>query len=274
MNDRTLPLYLAELERIQPKEIIGYPSAIYAVAEYCLRRRLPPLVKPRAVVTNSETLWAWQRAAIEKVFGCQVADYYGSAECVAFAGQCEAGSYHFNPHLSIVEIVDGQGRPVGPGESGALVATTLTNDVMPLIRYRIGDDATRSASRCPCGSPWPSASAILGRQDDVIITPDGRPIGRIDHIFKGMTGIRECQVIQETATAVRLDVVPGTGFDAAQRALLVRHLRERIGQEFEIDIRLVREIPRTARGKFRGVISHVARARRTGAVPEPAGARS
>jgi phenylacetate-CoA ligase len=259
LSDRTIPLYLEELERVQPREIIGYPSAIYTVAEYCVRNGVRPNIRPRIVVTNSETLWAWQRGPIESVFGCRVADYYGSAECIVFAGQCEAGAYHFNPLLSVVEIVDNDGNPVGPGETGSLVCTTLSNEVMPLVRYKVGDEATRLAGSCACGNEWPSAQAIVGREDDNIITRDGRSIGRIDHIFKGLVGIRECQVIQEAIDEMYLDVVADTGFDEAQRQLLVRHVRERIGDGISLKIREVNEIPRTRRGKFRGVISRVNR---------------
>jgi phenylacetate-CoA ligase len=259
LSDRTIPLYLAELERIQPKEIIGYPSAIYTVADYCVRHGVRPNIRPRIVITNSETLWAWQRAAIESVFGCRVADYYGSAECVSFAGQCEAGAYHFNPLLSVVEILDQDGRQVRPGETGTLVCTTLTNEVMPLIRYKVGDEAIRLKDACPCGNEWPSAQAIVGREDDSIVTGDGRSIGRIDHIFKGLIGIRECQVIQERIDQMYLDVVADKGFDESQRQLLVKHVRERIGDGVELQIREVAEIPRTRRGKFRGVISKVNR---------------
>ena len=52
----------------------------------------------------------------------------------------------------IAEIVDEQGRPLPPGETGELVITTVGMEAMPLIRYRTGDYTRVIPGRCPCGS--------------------------------------------------------------------------------------------------------------------------
>ena len=63
-----------------------------------------------AVITGSEMLYDFQRERIERVFGCQVFDFYGMTERVAFAAQCERGRMHVNPEYGVLEIVDAQGR--------------------------------------------------------------------------------------------------------------------------------------------------------------------
>lgn len=257
LSDRVLPAYLDELCRFCPDEIIGYPSAIYAVAEFCQRTGATPRCHPKVVVTNSETLFDWQRDAISAVFGCPVADYYGTAECLVFASQCSFGRYHFNPLLSIVEILDSNDRPVAPGEQGSLVCTTLTNTVMPLLRYRIGDDAIRAPVGCPCGSNHPAALGIVGRTDDNVITPDGRAVGRLDHIFKGVRGVRECQIVQDRIDHVLLRVLPDGAFDQRTREVLISNLQTRLGQAIAIDIEIVSGISRTRSGKFKGVVSMI-----------------
>ncbi|MDQ1427091.1 MAG: hypothetical protein QOK39_567, partial [Acidimicrobiaceae bacterium] len=63
------------------------------------------------------------------------------------------------------------------GQAGRLLLTTLTNDLMPLVRYDIGDvGAIDNARRCPCGRTSPVLRELHGRQDDVVITKDGRRI--------------------------------------------------------------------------------------------------
>jgi len=48
--------------------------------------------------------------------------------------------------------VDGDGKPLPPGEWGELVITTIGMEAMPLIRYRTGDRTRVIPGRCPCGS--------------------------------------------------------------------------------------------------------------------------
>lgn len=267
LSPATLPFYVEELRRRQPAELIGYPSAISTVAAYINASGQQKVVRPRVVITNSETLFAWQREAIEEAFGCPVRDYYGSAEALVFAPQCGAGAYHFDPLLGIAEIVDSQGRSVQPGESGRLVCTTLTNDIMPLVRYEIGDTAVRLEGQCRCGSVFDGVREIIGRQDDTIVTPEGRAVGRIDHIFKGVTGIRECQVVQEALDLVRLVIVADEGFDARQEQLLRQNARERLGESVGLELSRVQQIPRTRAGKLRGVISRLGNQNAAGSQP-------
>jgi phenylacetate-CoA ligase len=257
LSSRTLPLYAEELARRQPVELIGYPSAIATVGAYLTGSGQANAVRPRVVITNSETLFAWQRDTIEAAFGCPVRDYYGSAEAVVFAPQCAAGTYHFDPLLGIAEIVDAHGAPVVGGQTGRLVCTTLSNEVMPLVRYEIGDDAVRLKGPCACGSGLDGASEIIGRHDDTILTPDGRSVGRMDHIFKGVEGIQECQIVQERLDLVRLVLVADEDFDAAQERLLRDNARVRLGDAVRVDVSRVQQIPRSKAGKFRGVLSRI-----------------
>jgi phenylacetate-CoA ligase len=261
MSDATLPLYVEELRRRQPVELIGYPSAIHALANFAEQAGERGFIRPTVVITNSETLFAWQRQTIERVFECRVADYYGSAEAVAFGAQCDHGVYHFNPLLGFVEVMRPDGTPCSPGEQGRLVCSTLMNDVTPLVRYEVGDEGIPAPEGCACGSHFQGVLQVVGRTDENIVTRDGRAIGRVDHIFKGVVGIRECQVVQEDLSTIRLLLAADASFDEAQRAVLVSNLEERVGPGFSIVIETVESVPRTSRGKFKGVVNKVRSAR-------------
>jgi phenylacetate-CoA ligase len=249
--------YVAKLEEIQPTYIDSYPSAIYALARYMAERRIAHSIRPKAIVTSSETLTPLQREAIESVFQCRVYDQYGSAEMVGFAAQCAAGSYHVHPLYGVVEVVDRDGLPCAAGEPGDLVLTGLLNDAMPLLRYRIGDQGAWRTTACPCGSMHPALQGILGREDDYIVTPEGNHVGRLDPLFKGLAGLVEAQIVQQSVERIEILVVPGPGFDAGAKTRLVDSLRERVGSRMTIDVLEVGSIPRTRNGKFRSVVSNI-----------------
>ncbi len=128
---------------------------------------------------------------------------------------------------------------------------------MPLLRYRTGDQAVASGERCPCGRAFPVVERILGREDDVIVTPEGRLIGRLDPIFKVVKTLHETRIVQDRRNHVRVEVVSGTRVPADELAALERELRHRLGPCMEIDFVHVPAIPRTASGKLRQVVNLV-----------------
>jgi phenylacetate-CoA ligase len=67
-------------------------------------------------------------------------------------------------------VVDpGSGRPLGAGERGELVFTTLTKEAMPLLRYRTGDIAALDRTPCACGRTLVRMSKVTGRRDDMLV---------------------------------------------------------------------------------------------------------
>jgi phenylacetate-CoA ligase len=205
------------------------------------------------IVTSSETLPAERRRDISVAFGCPVFDWYGQAERVAAVGTCERGRHHLLSDYSHVELL-----PAGDG-TFELAGTGFNSFAMPLIRYRTGDFVrpAPAGERCVCGRAFPLIESIAGRDDDSVKLPDGRAIGRLDHVFKSVSGILEAQIRQERADAVTVLVVPAPDYGEAARRALLGNLRERLGADVALAIRRVDAIPRGANGKFRGVVSIV-----------------
>lgn len=258
ISEENLPLYVDELEKIQPIFIDSYPSAIFSIGKFLLDRSIESGIAPKSIITSSETLLDNQREVIEKAFHSRVFDQYGSAEMVGFINQCENGSYHINPEYGIVEIIKTDGEPAKDGELGELVCTGFVNSAMPLIRYKTGDSAIACERMCSCGRAYPVVKSILGRTDDVIVTRDGRFIGRLDPVFKGLSsGIKEAQIIQEDYDCIVVKVVANENFCANDENLLAEELKRRIGPTISVSIIRVNEIPRSRAGKFRSVLSRV-----------------
>lgn len=249
LSEKTFPYYRKELDHFNPVEIIGYPSAISLLAKLYESTNIQPDFQLKAVVTNSETLLDWQREAIERTFNCQVYDYYGTAEYVIFASQNSEGIYKTNPLIGLTEVLaDDEKTP----ENGSVIATTLCNQSMPLIRYEVGDTAqiTHDATT-PDSSP--AIKRFLGRIDDYISTPDGRKIGRLDHIFKGAQGITEAQIVQESKTSCVIKIVVNQP-EQFDETTIVNNLKNRVGNKIEVKVDYVDSIPKGKNGKFKAVV--------------------
>ncbi len=134
---------------------------------------------------------------------------------------------------------------------------------MPLIRYRVGDRATRTmlGNACACGRCLPLIESIDGRTDDVLVTRDGRQIGRLDPVFKADLRVSEAQIIQESLDLIVVKYVPANGFNEQDSESIANRLRERMGA-VEIQFEAVESIPRGANGKFRAVVSKLSTADR------------
>jgi phenylacetate-CoA ligase len=251
-----LPAYAAELVRINPLLVVGYPTAIYLMALHLCDAGIVS-VRPRGIFTASETLFPHQRRTIEEAFGCKVLDLYGQSEYCGMIMQCELGSYHVQEDYGVVELVAQNGWPAAFGEIGEIICTGLNNLAMPFIRYRTGDTAVPKAGLCGCRRGGALVERITGRIEDIVVTPDGRLVSRLDFVFKEIAGVREAQLIQEARDYLRVRVVPNHQLADADRACILANLRERLGSQMRLELETVESIPRLPNGKFRYVISKV-----------------
>lgn len=256
LTPAAIPYYAAKLRDWQPAMIHGYPSSIYLLA-LGLAERGESGIRPRAIFTASETLLDSQRSVIEHVFACKAYNWYGNTEMTANIVECDHGSLHVRPEHSLLEFLNVEGRPARPGELAEIVATGLGNEACPLIRYRTGDTAILSDRPCECGRGGPTVLSVTGRVEDIVVTPDGRHVGRLDHVFKDSANVREAQLVQERLETLTVRIVPREGYGPADTEQVTRYLRERLGDQMRFEFQFVDSIPRTASGKFRFVISKV-----------------
>ncbi|NIT59112.1 MAG: hypothetical protein GWN00_23680, partial [Aliifodinibius sp.] len=200
--------YVDKLAEFKPKAIEGYPSLLYVIARFLQsNKRIIPV---KAVFTSSETLMQHQRESIEAAFDCKIYDFYGLAERDVFATECE---YHQGKHLNedfgITEIMVNGERPAEAGEMGRIVATGLHNYAMPLIRYETTDITMMASSKCPCGRSFPLMENVTARDQDFLLTDDGRHISPyiVVGITRRFTNIQEHQFIQEDRDLVRIKII-------------------------------------------------------------------
>ena len=256
MTKQNMQILIEYLQKRKVKYYSGYPSAVYLVAKYLLDNNLRLPHPPEIIVLGAETLLPHQRRAMEKAFGCKVTDQYGASEQCGNISECEYGRYHVDMEFGHIEFL--------PLKNAApnvkrIICTGFWNDAMPLIRYDIGDIATMPTQEiaCPCGRKSPVVEKIDGRIESYIITPDGRQAGRLDFIFKDSKYIEEAQFIQDDISTVKVKVVRSESFGIIHEKELLADLKKYLGDAIHFEIDYVSEIPRTANGKFRQIISSV-----------------
>jgi phenylacetate-CoA ligase len=256
LSEENLRFYYEKLKDYRPDEIIGYPSSIFLIAKHMKKNKLNKILA-KAVITTAETLLKHQRDLIEEQFDCPVVDQYGCTEMTHFVSQCEHGTYHVHPEHGLVEVLDKNNESVPGGYSGEAVCTGYINYAMPLIRYEMGDILTPGTMGCECGRNFPVIEQITGRIDDILVAPDGRPLGRMDPVFKGLSGIYETQIIQTANDCIELKMVVDNNFSEKNKDELVREIKKRVGHEMHIKINIVDSMPKDENGKFSAVISNI-----------------
>ncbi|MBK7595122.1 MAG: phenylacetate--CoA ligase family protein [Gemmatimonadetes bacterium] len=258
LTEAEVPRLHQSLARKRPDAIVGYTGALYTFARLLEARGLVPFA-PGAIVVGAEKLHSFQRTVIERVFRAPVFETYGSREFMLMGAECSAhqGLHMTTEHL-LLEVLDDAGRPVAAGVEGNVVVTDLTNRGMPFIRYANGDRAVLQAGSCGCGRGLPLLAAIVGRQLDVLQTPDG---GRLPgeffpHLLKELPAVQRFQVVQERLTHVQLRLV-APNWSAADDAWIRRELTA-VAPSLILEIELVADIPLTAAGKLQVVINRLA----------------
>lgn len=263
-SEEKMSQFAAKLKAFQPEVIIAYSSAVHIFADY-LRHRGIQDIRPKVVVTSAEKLLRHQRQSIKEAFGCDVFEYYGCGEVLSIAYECpEHQGYHISAEKVIVETVRDDGSPCKPGELGRIIVTDLYNYAMPFIRYAVGDEGILAGRSCPCGRGLPLLKSIEGRTTDYIVLGNGERVSGLSltdlcaSIEREQEGkIREYQIIQEITNEISVKVVKGPNYISDDTLRIMKMVRKRVGEDFEVKVEFVDTIPMTRTGKKLLVISKV-----------------
>ncbi len=255
--DRSALLALTRrMQRERPTLIYGHAHSLYLVARFCAEQDLVPSGL-RAALSTAMVLSDRERAGIESAFGVPVFDRYGCEELSLIASECEAHEgLHLNTDTLVPEIVPAAGLE---GE-GRVVVTDLTNRAMPILRYEVGDLATKRGGLCPCGRTYPRWSRIAGRVADYLVTPDGRYVSGIsltDHFATLIPGVQQVQLVQEARDHLTVRAVVTGVFDETSREAVTRLVRERFGEDMRHTVEPVERIDPEPSGKHRFAIRRI-----------------
>jgi phenylacetate-coenzyme A ligase PaaK-like adenylate-forming protein len=182
-------------------------------------------ITPTCLWSGGEYLAPAAQTAIERAFGCPIANQYGTSECMSIAFGCDAGWLHVNADWVVLEPVDRDYRPTPPGRpSHSVLLTNLSNRVQPIIRYDLGDSILVKPEPCACGNPLP-AIRVEGRRDDIVALSarDGSVVRllplALSTVVEEAAGVHRFQIIQDAPDRLRLrlEVVDAGARKAAWR---------------------------------------------------------
>ncbi|MCH9053321.1 MAG: phenylacetate--CoA ligase family protein [Proteobacteria bacterium] len=249
---------LAWLKEVNPDYLLTYPSNLLCLVQRCEETgdRVPRL---REVATMGEILEPSVRAACERVWGVRVVDAYSAQEVGIIASQCpESPHYHVQSESVLAEILDGDGKPCAPGETGRLVVTDLHNFAMPLIRYEIGDYA-EPGGPCPCGRGLPVITRILGRTRNMLTLPSGDRIwpAYSKALREALPRLRQAQLVQRTLDEIEVRLVVASPLTPREEDRARAALGKALSDAFAYRFVYVDEIPRSPGGKFEEVKSEL-----------------
>lgn len=241
---------LHRILRYRPHYLHGYVSSIDLLAEHAERWGMDMTgLKLKAVVTESEKLYDFQRERIGRVFGCPVAENYGSVEFGMIAQPDAKGNLCINEDHCLVEA----------GPEGEAILTNLDAYAFPFIRFKNGDAITlRQEKRSAL--PYHEIERVDGRVADAIRLPGGASLqGYIVMypISKHMAYIREYQVRQRDIAYLEVLLVLKAPLPDAVRQQIVDEMSAIAGSGVEVRVTPVNNIPLTARGKRRFVVSEL-----------------
>lgn len=262
ISAEAVPGIYESFKQFSPKSVFGYPSTIALFAEMAQKQGLDlPRLGVKVVFSTAEVLYDHQRDTISQAFGgIPVVDSYGSREGGFVSHQCREGRHHLMDPNYVFEFLQ-EDRAVGAGEDGEIVLTHLDNWGMPFIRYRTGDVAQPGPAGCACGRGFATMQKIQGRTTDFIVTPDGRwqHALSIIYVVRDITGVEQFKIIQEAVDDVRVLLVTNDMYPAEGDARIVAGFKKRMGDGVRVSVEHLSDIPREASGKFRYVVSKVAR---------------
>ena len=164
-NQARIPFLLSEPELARMAGEIGEWSPLFLdldpvhgawFALYCERNGITfPSVK--FILASYEFVSLAHRRVLQRVFRVPVFNLYGATETGHLLMENERGELKASLDNVFYELVEPDARGVG-----SLVVTTLTNEVMPLVRYRLGDLAER------CERPYSTDYLVHGRARDTL----------------------------------------------------------------------------------------------------------
>lgn len=179
LSEAELARMAGEISEWQPQFLDVDPVHGAAFALYCERNgiRFPSL---KFILCSYEFVSVVHRRILARVFGVPVFNLYGSTETGHLLMENERGELKPSYDTAFLEIIDADAHGIGD-----LAVTTLSNDYMPLLRYRIGDLAAKHIQ------PYGTTFTVHGRARDALTASDGSRVTtwQVDQCFSEVHGI-------------------------------------------------------------------------------------
>lgn len=236
--------------------ILGYSSWFDPFIEY-IKKHSISINSIKAVIAGSEFLPPETRQKIITTLSCNVVSRYSNEEQGILAQEGINNDFfslnHASYYFEFLKL-DSDEHAM-PGEVSRIVITDLFNYAFPLIRYDTGDTGVFSYQS---DDKITIIKQIYGRLIDLLYDTDGHPIHPmiLSRIIKYYDEIREWQFIQKDYNYFVLKLKVSSPFEYSE---CVNQIKSKIGENSEINVEVVDEIPLLSSGKRKPIICELKR---------------
>jgi phenylacetate-CoA ligase len=100
---------------------------------------------------------------------------------------------------------------------------------------------------------------VAGRQTDFVVREDGTIMHALAviYVLRAVEGIAQFKCIQHSPLNMEVQIVPGAEWSEQAGQSVREGLKSRLGQNLEVTLKKMDDIPPEASGKHRYVVSHV-----------------
>ena len=255
LGDADLKKMLDMFRKKKVKCLIGYASSLCELSRYIDKYNVDTSkFSIRSIIPISESMPPTARKRLSEQFSCPVQSWYSNEENGIMGIQSANGTSYYidseNFHIEVLKMDSDE--PCEDGELGRIVITDLRNQALPIIRYDTGDLA--KAKREVRGNRYRLfLTEIYGRRSDLIYDTKGNTVSPyiLSINLWDAPGVAQYRFIQETETTYTLEL--NGEREKMDTDELIRRLRPYLGEDAEIRIEFVDEIPVLNSGKRRYV---------------------
>ena len=240
------------------KVLLGYSSAYRDICKYLDNINSGPIeTNISCIIAMSEALSDKTKISLEKYFKAPVLSRYSNLENGIFAMQIpnQGNNFHINWASYHIELLHPENNnPVGYGELGRVVITDVFNYCMPIIRYDTGDLAIMTNKNTFFNNA-PAFTKIEGRKMDLLYDTKGNAQSpfMVFHL-ESYPEIKQFQLIQdgEKEYTIKLNIDEIFRDEKSLIDLYIGYL----GDDANIEIEYVKEIPQLSSGKRRLTVNN------------------
>ncbi len=254
MGEEALEKICRDIEKKKIQVLVSYSSALVALSQYLKKTgRDISKWKVEMIFSMGEALPDGTYDLLKEIFGFSPVRSYGNNENGFIAIQLdEEKEYTIDLYNFYTEILKmDSDEPAEPGELGRIVVTDYYNKTFPMIRYDTGDTGKMRIYKDEKGRLHGKFLEIYGRIVSLMYNCQGEPLSI--HVFMNILLNFEGVVYQAKCIQwekKKYELLINADREKLKIEEVLAAYRKYLGEEAQIQVTYVEEIPVQSSGKF------------------------
>ena len=254
MGEEALEKICRDIEKKKIQVLVSYSSALVALSQYLKKTgRDISKWKVEMIFSMGEALPDGTYDLLKEIFGFSPVRSYGNNENGFIAIQLgEEKEYTIDLYNFYTEILKmDSDEPAEPGELGRIVVTDYYNKTFPMIRYDTGDTGKMRIYKDEKGRVHGKFLEIYGRRGSLMYNCQGEPLSI--HVFMNILLNFEGVVYQAKCIQwekKKYELLINADREKLKIEEVLAAYRKYLGEEAQIQVTYVEEIPVQLSGKF------------------------